>query len=68
MRAALLAVAAIALAAFITVAFVLPQRAAADAAKQQVSAAAQKSSSLAELKWCRGFPLDAMPAGCSARP
>ena len=59
MRAGLLVVAAIFLVAFITVAFVLPQRSAAqtkdaalaliagaDAAKRQVSAAAEKSASL----------------------
>lgn len=130
MRVGLLIVAAIALGGFIAVAFVLPQRAlaetkdaaqallaGADAAKREVSAAAERSGGVAgsgrgvklvakkdpnhgELKWlvsengeirgwnernalevamlpsmeagkvrwsCRGFPLEAMPAGCGAK-
>jgi len=130
MRAGLLVIAALALAGFIAVAFVMPSMAGAkakeagqalvagaDAAKQQVAAAAEKNGKLegsgagikfasrrdakyGELQWlvsengairgwnrdhglevtltptlqsgkvswtCRGYPLDAMPAGCGGK-
>ena len=130
MRAGLLVIAALALAGFIAVAFVMPSMAGskakaagealvagADAAKQQVAAAAEKNAKLegsgagikfasrrdakyGELQWlvsengairgwnrdnglevtltptlqsgkvswsCRGYPLDAMPAGCGGK-